>query len=103
MRCDFCGEEIEGQPFHKDGMSFCSSECMDAMEGGESLPLDEEVLDDPEEYEAEDYEEEEDVDADDIDDDDIDEDDLDDADEDVDSDYDDEYGESDQYDEGRPY
>ena len=47
MRCDFCGEEIEGQPFHKDGMCFCSVECCDAMEGGEAIPLGDEILDDP--------------------------------------------------------
>jgi hypothetical protein len=45
MRCDFCGEEIESIPFQKDGMNFCSLECSDAMETGESIPLDEEVLD----------------------------------------------------------
>jgi hypothetical protein len=101
MRCDFCGEEIEGQPFFKDGMSFCSSECMDAMEGGESLPLDEEVLDDGEEYDAEEFEEDEEATPADIDDD-VD-DDIDDADDDDDLNYEDEYGESDRYDEGRPY
>lgn len=61
MRCDFCGEEIDGAPFQKDGMNFCSLECSDAMETGESIPLGEEVLDDPDEYE-DDYDE---VDADD--------------------------------------
>ena len=47
MRCEFCGEEIEGHPFYKDGMSFCSLECADAMEGGETIPMGEDVLDDP--------------------------------------------------------
>jgi hypothetical protein len=56
MRCDFCGEEIESVPFQKDGMNFCSLECSDAMETGESLPMGEDVLDDPEEIEDEDYE-----------------------------------------------
>lgn len=51
MRCDFCGEEIEGIPFQKDGMNFCSLECSDALETGESIPLDEEVLDEAEDYE----------------------------------------------------
>ena len=55
MRCDFCGEEIDGVPFQKDGMNFCSLECSDAMETGESIPLGEEILDDPDEYD-EDYE-----------------------------------------------
>ena len=44
MLCDFCGEEIEGIPFQKDGMNFCSLECSDAMETGESIPLGEDVL-----------------------------------------------------------
>ena len=56
MRCDFCGEEIEGQPFYKDGMSFCSLECSDAMEGGEALPFGDELLDDPDDEEEEDFE-----------------------------------------------
>jgi len=65
MRCDFCGEEIEAVPFHKDGMSFCSQECADAMETGESLPLVDEELDDPDDLdddvdEDEDKEEEDD-------------------------------------------
>jgi hypothetical protein len=51
MRCDFCGEEIESTPFQKDGMDFCSLECSDAMETGESIPLGEDVLDDPDELE----------------------------------------------------
>ena len=51
MRCDFCGEDLEGTPFQKDGMNFCSLECSDAMETGESMPLGEEVLDDPDEDE----------------------------------------------------
>jgi len=51
MQCEFCGEEIEGVPFQKDGMSFCSLECSDAMETGESIPLGVVVLDDPDEYE----------------------------------------------------
>ena len=54
MRCDFCGEEIEGQPFFKEGMGFCSLECSDAMEGGETMPLGEEVLNDPEDSDDED-------------------------------------------------
>ena len=49
MRCEFCGEEIEGLPFYKDGMGFCSLECADAMEGGETIPMGEDVLDDPDE------------------------------------------------------
>ncbi len=56
MRCDFCGEEIEGQQFHKEGMHFCSLECSDAMEGGEAIPLGEEVLDDPDEVDEEESE-----------------------------------------------
>jgi len=56
MRCDFCGEDIEGTPFQKDGMVFCSLECSDAMEGGENIPLGEEVLDDPDDFEEEDEE-----------------------------------------------
>ena len=51
MRCDFCGEDIEGIPFHKEGMSFCSLECSDAMETGESIHLGEEILDDPDDDE----------------------------------------------------
>ena len=47
MRCEFCGEDIEGHPFYKDGMGFCSLECADAMEGGETIPMGEDVLDDP--------------------------------------------------------
>jgi len=50
MRCDFCGEEIEAIPFQKDGMNFCSLECSDAMETGESIPLDEEVLDEADDF-----------------------------------------------------
>jgi len=50
MRCEFSGDEIEGTAFEKDGMNFCSLECSDAMEAGESIPLGEEVLDDPDEY-----------------------------------------------------
>jgi len=71
MRCDFCGEEIEGVPFQKDGMNFCSLECSDAMETGESIPLGEDVLDDPDEYDSDDddLEEEQDDDEDDDDDD----------------------------------
>lgn len=57
MRCDFCGEEIEGIPFQKDGMNFCSLECSDAMETGESIPLGEDVLDDPDEYDEEELDE----------------------------------------------
>lgn len=57
MRCDFCGEEIEGQTFYKEGMIFCSLECSDAMEGGEALPLAEEILDDPDEVDEEELEE----------------------------------------------
>ncbi len=53
MRCEFCGEEIEGHPFYKDGMCFCSLECADAMEGGESILLDEDILDDPDDVESE--------------------------------------------------
>jgi hypothetical protein len=83
MRCDFCGEDIEGIPFQKDGMNFCSLECSDAMETGESIPLGEDILDDPDEFE-------DDEDIDDVDDDD---DDLglddDDEDEDEDEDEDD--------------
>ena len=60
MRCDFCGEEIEGHPFYKDGMCFCSLECSDAMEGGETMPLGEDILDDPEEVDEEEHGEEED-------------------------------------------
>lgn len=74
MRCDFCGEEIEGVPFQKDGMNFCSLECSDAMETGESIPLGEDVLDDPDEYEGDD----EDLDEEQVDDDDNDDDDEDD-------------------------
>jgi len=51
MRCEFCGEEIEGHPFYKDGMCFCSLECADAMEGGETIPLGEDILDDPDDAE----------------------------------------------------
>jgi hypothetical protein len=47
MRCDFCGEDIEGIPLQKEGMNFCSLECSDAMETGESIHLGEDVLDDP--------------------------------------------------------
>lgn len=61
MRCDFCGDEIEGQPFYKEGMNFCSLECSDAMEGGEGVLLGEEILGDPDE---EDEEESEDTDDD---------------------------------------
>ena len=78
MRCDFCGEDIEGVPFQKDGMNFCSLECYDAMETGEAIPLGEEILDDPDDYDEEDLDEE-------IDDDDEDEDGL------YDDDDDDEY------------
>ena len=53
MRCDFCGEDIEGATFQKDGMNFCSLECSDAMETGESIPLGAEILDDPDEYDEE--------------------------------------------------
>ena len=60
MLCDFCGEEIEGIPFQKDGMNFCSLECSDAMETGESIPLGEDILDDPEDYDDEDIDESED-------------------------------------------
>lgn len=63
MRCDFCGEEIEGHPFYKDGMCFCSLECSDAMEGGETMPLGEDILDDPEEVDEEEDEEIEDEDS----------------------------------------
>jgi hypothetical protein len=51
MRCEFCGEDIEGHPFYKDGMCFCSLECADAMEGGETIPLGEDILDDPDDAE----------------------------------------------------
>lgn len=47
MRCDFCGEDIDGAPYQKDGMNFCSLECSDAMDSGEAIPLTEEILDDP--------------------------------------------------------
>jgi len=57
MRCDFCGEMIEGVPFQKDGMNFCSLECSDAMETGESIPLGEDVLDDPDEFDDDEMEE----------------------------------------------
>lgn len=56
LRCEFCAEEIESVPFQKDGMNFCSVECSDAMDSGESLPLGEDILDDPEELEDEDFE-----------------------------------------------
>lgn len=69
MRCDFCGEELEGIPFQKDGMNFCSLECSDAMETGESIPLGEDVLDDPDDYDEDDVDETEDDDEDDDDDD----------------------------------
>jgi hypothetical protein len=62
MRCDLCGEELEGISFQKDGMNFCSLECSDAMETGELMPLGEDILDDPDEYEddeAEDIEDDE--------------------------------------------
>ena len=62
MQCEFCGEEIEGVPFQKDGMNFCSLECSDAMETGESIPLSVDVLDDPDEYEDDDEELEDDSD-----------------------------------------
>ena len=56
MRCDFCGEEIDAIPFLKDGMSFCSLECSDAMESGEALPLDDEILEDPDDdFEDDDF------------------------------------------------
>ncbi|MFH1700257.1 MAG: hypothetical protein ABIE07_06685 [Candidatus Zixiibacteriota bacterium] len=55
MRCDFCGDNIEGIPFQKDGMTFCSLECSDAMETGEAIPLGEEMLDDPDDYDDDDY------------------------------------------------
>lgn len=51
MRCEFCGEDIEGHPFYKDGMCFCSLECADAMEGGETIPLGEDILNDPDDAE----------------------------------------------------
>jgi hypothetical protein len=54
MRCEFCGEDIEGTPFQRDGMMFCSLECSDAMETGESMPLGDEILEDPDEFEDED-------------------------------------------------
>jgi hypothetical protein len=53
MRCDFCGEDLEGTPFQKEGMNFCSLECSDAMETGESMVLGEDVLNDPDEYDEE--------------------------------------------------
>ncbi len=77
MRCDFCGEEIEAVPFQKDGMNFCSLECSDAMETGESIPLGEDVLDDPDEYEGDDE--------------DLEEEQIDDEDEDDDDEYSDDY------------
>lgn len=60
MRCDFCGDDFEGSPFQKDGMNFCSLECSDAMETGESMPLGEDVLDDPDEDEDDEAEDVED-------------------------------------------
>jgi hypothetical protein len=54
MRCDFCGEDIEGIPFQKEGMNFCSLECSDAMETGEAIPLGEDILDDPDDFDEED-------------------------------------------------
>jgi len=85
MRCDFCGEEIEGVPFQKDGMNFCSLECSDAMETGETIPMGEDILDDPDDLEDEDVEDE-------IDEDEEDDDEEDDED---DDDYDDEYVDND--------
>ena len=64
MHCDFCGEEIEGSPFQKEGMNFCSLECSDAMEGGEAIPLGEEILDNPDEYEDESTEDDVDMESD---------------------------------------
>ncbi len=56
MQCEFCGEEIEGQPIQRDGMNFCSIECSDLMESGEHTPLDgEEILKDPDEIDDEEY------------------------------------------------
>ena len=56
MRCEFCGEDIEGQPLQRDGMNFCSMECSDLMESGEHAPLDgEEILKDPDEIDEEEY------------------------------------------------
>lgn len=55
MRCDFCGDNLEGAPFQKDGMIFCSLECSDALETGETIPLGEEILDDPDDYDDDDY------------------------------------------------
>ncbi len=53
MRCDFCGEDIENDPYQKDGMSFCSLECSDAMESGETISISEELIDDPDDLEDE--------------------------------------------------
>jgi len=58
MRCDFCGEDIEGIAFQKDGMNFCSLECSDAMETGESIPMGEDILDDPDDLDDEDIDDE---------------------------------------------
>ncbi|MEE9443843.1 MAG: hypothetical protein V3V99_14360 [candidate division Zixibacteria bacterium] len=55
MRCDFCGDNIEGVPFQKDGMTFCTLECSDALETGEAIPLGEEMLDDSEDSDDDDY------------------------------------------------
>jgi hypothetical protein len=56
MLCDFCGEEMEGTPFQKDGMNFCSLECSDAMETGESPPMGEDIIDDPDEHDEDEEE-----------------------------------------------
>ncbi|MCK5126046.1 MAG: hypothetical protein KAR42_07305 [candidate division Zixibacteria bacterium] len=54
MRCEFCGEEIETTPYQNDGMSFCSLECSDAMDSGEAIPVGEEILADPDEFDDDD-------------------------------------------------
>ena len=60
MRCEFCGEEVEGVPFQKDGMNFCSVECSDALDSGETVPMGDDILDDPDEVDDEDFEDVED-------------------------------------------
>lgn len=103
MRCDFCGEEIEGQPFYKDGMSFCSLECSDAMEGGETMPLDEDVLDDPEDYTDESFEEVDEIAGPEITPDEVEDEEDEEGDDEEEDDYDNGFDDEDMFDETRDY
>jgi hypothetical protein len=53
--CIYCGEEIEGSAFMRDGVIFCSEECADLYEEESALEDCEDDMDEEEEFEDDEW------------------------------------------------